>query len=147
MAEISQVINNATTKVEFAAVDDRNAIPTTLLELTGANTASSGAGIQTVDISTFGDGLAVPKLKVATDESFNVSGIVTKTPAFEAFRSLATGADATKECYMVVTNGDGSTEAFYAMVSDYSTERAQRDVLKFTSTVNVQSAVTLTAAA
>lgn len=148
MATRDQVINNANAKFEFLAVNDRTADPSTLtlLELTGANSASDTAGIQTVDISSFGDGLRMPKIKVGLDSSFSVSGVVTDTPAFAAFKSAADGADAEKEVYCLLTEGNGDTYGFYGLVTDYSQERVQRDVLKFSSTVNVQSDVTFTAA-
>ena len=148
MASANQIILNSTTTIEFLAVDNRDAPPAanTLLTLSGANTASDTSGIQTVDISSFGDGFAVPKVKVALDGNYSISGVVTNTPAHDAFRSLADGADKEKEAYMLVTNGDGSTEAFYTLITDYQTTRDQRDVLRFTSTANVQSDVTRTAA-
>ena len=147
MATANQVIQNASTRVLFLAVEDRDTQPpeNTLLELTGANTASDSSGIQTVDISSFGDGFSVPKVKPAIDATYTVSGVVTDNAAHLAYRSLADGADKEKEAFVMIINGDGSTVSFYAMVSDYSTDRVLRDVLRFTSSLNAQSLPVLTA--
>ena len=148
MAAASDVIRNFSTKVQFVAVNDRATAPadSTLLELAGANTANEESGIQTVDISSFGDGLRMPKAKVALDGNFSINGVVTTTPAFTAFKSLADGADVDKECYLLITSGDGSQKAVYGIITNYSQARDQRDVMRFTSTVNVQSDITYTAA-
>ena len=147
MAAASDVVRNISVTIEFLSVADRSADPSTLtlLSLGGANSASDDSGIQTVDISTFGD-IRVPKAKVAYDSNYTVSGLIVPGAAQTAFRSLADGADKDKECYMLITNGDGSTEGFYATITAYSQERVLRDVMKFTSTVNVQSEPVYTAA-
>ena len=147
MVQPSRAVNNANTTVEIALTDNRDTVPTTLLTLTGANVASPSFSSSEDDLSSFEDGLIMPKGKVSVDTSYAISGVYTDNPAFRDVLWLAGGdtvADAVKEIYCSLTYQNGDKDTFYALVTNYSEDGEQRKYRRFSCTFNVQTNVTRT---
>lgn len=146
MAQSAQIVRNQNCVIRLALlpVGQRTA-PTTMLSLLGGNNIDISYNSQTVDTSSYGDGLATDAAEVSASFSANIAGIVLKDDT--ALNQViipagGNGTDGGREVAYELTLGDGRKFSGAGLVLNLQLQSPMRDVLKFSFTLQGVGATT-----